>query len=385
MVGTDSPTVGVIGGGQLARMLGEAAAPLGITIIALDPTPDPPAAQTCRTVTGAFDDEQLIRQIATEADYLTIEIELADPSVLESIQDDHDIEIHPTPDTIRLTRDKLLEKQHLAKSGIPVPSFKEIHTEADLRTAIDEFGLPVMVKARRGGYDGRGNFLVESEQMIPEIMREAPRPLLVEEAIPFDRELSLIAARGVHTTKTFPVGENNHTDEILRETIVPARTTPEIRRTATNVANKVMNSLDGRGVFGIELFEQDGEILVNEIAPRPHNSGHYSIEGCLTSQFAQHLRAVVGYPLGDPSLRNPTVMANILSDTSTQIPAHLIGVDKLLETPGVSFHWYGKREARPLRKMGHITLTQAEKTATTDSMLTKARSLINHVSFTDPT
>ncbi len=384
MVGIDSPTVGVIGGGQLARMLGEAAAPLGISVIALDPTPNPPAASTCRTIEGAFDDQQLISEIAEEADFLTIEIELADPDILESIHNKYEIPIHPTPRTIRLTSDKLLEKQHLADAGIPVPSFTAITDESDLRDAIDEFGLPVMVKARRGGYDGRGNFLIEDKDSIPSVLNNAPHPLLVEKAIPFDRELSMIAARGKTTTKTFPVGENNHEDEILHETIVPARTPTSIRQDASRVVQSVMDSLDGRGVFGIELFESNGRILVNEIAPRPHNSGHYSIEGCLTSQFAQHLRAVVGYPLGDTSLRNPTVMANILGNTSEPTPANLTGTSKLLDTPGVSFHWYGKREARPQRKMGHITVTPTSESTSTDSLLTTARSLINHVSFTDP-
>lgn len=384
MVGVDSPTVGVIGGGQLARMLGEAAAPLGITVIALDPTPNPPAASTCRTIEGDFDDKQIISEIATEADYLTIEIELADPDILESIQNEHDIPIHPTPHTIRLTSDKLLEKQHLTDAGVPVPAFKAIATEADLHDAIDEFGLPVMVKARRGGYDGRGNFLIEDKDSIPTVINNAPHPLLVEEAIPFDRELSVIAARGKTTTKTFPVGENNHEDEILHETIVPARTSSSIQQEATRVARSVMDSLEGRGVFGIELFECDGTILVNEIAPRPHNSGHYSIEGCPTSQFAQHLRAVVGYPLGETSLRNPTVMANILGDTTEPKPAYLSGVPQILTTPGAAFHWYGKREARPQRKMGHITVIPTSDSTKTESLLSTARSLINHVSFTDP-
>lgn len=241
-----------------------------------------------------------------------------------------------------------------------------------------------MVKARRGGYDGRGNFLIENEAAIPTVMNNAPHPLLVEEAIPFDRELSVIAARGKHATKTFPVGENNHEDEILHETIVPARTSTSVRQEASRVVRSVMDSLNGRGVFGIELFESNEKILVNEIAPRPHNSGHYTIEGCLTSQFAQHLRAVVGDPLGGTSLRNPTVMANILGDVTEPTPARLSGVPKILSTPGAAFHWYGKREARPQRKMGHITLTPTSETTPVDTLLSTARSLSNHVSFTDP-
>lgn len=380
-IGEDSPTVGVIGGGQLGRMLGEAAAPLGIDLAVLDPTPNPPAAPVAtRTITAPFDDPDAVQALAASADYLTLEIELADPDALRDTTADTGIPVHPDPSTLRITRDKLHEKQHLADAGIPVPAFKPVNTPDDLHDAIDEFGLPVMVKARRGGYDGRGNFPVTTRNDIDAIIESAPHPLLVEDMVPFDRELSVIAAKGTDETRVYPPAENIHEDEILRESIVPARTTTPVRDQAQAIARDVLDTLDGRGVYGIELFEVDHQILVNEIAPRPHNSGHYTIEAATTSQFEQHLRAVVGYPLGDTSLRTPVVMGNILGDTTTPQPANLAGANTVLETPGAKLHWYGKREVRPQRKMGHLTLLPTD-TPDPDTLLATTRALLDTLTF----
>ena len=381
-VGVSSPALGVIGGGQLGRMLAEAAAPLGVDVIVADPTPECPASPVARDqVTGPFDDPETIRAVAERSDYLTYEIELVDPEALSDAALTADVPVHPAPATLRMTQDKLVEKRRLDAGGIPVPAFRPVHGRADLDDAIDEFGYPVMLKARHGGYDGRGNFLIDGPDEVPRALEAAPGAMLVEQVVDFDRELSVIGVRGTGETDTFPVGENVHEAEILRRSIVPARTDSAILDRARAVARDVLDLLEGRGVFGIELFEADGEILVNEIAPRPHNSGHYSIEGAVTSQFAQHVRAVIGYPLGATDLRTPTVMTNILGDVDEPRPATLAGAESVLETPGASLHWYGKRKVRPLRKMGHVTLVPRTNENRTD-LLRAADRLTDTLTFT---
>jgi len=374
-------TVGVVGGGQLGRMLGEAAAPLGIDLLVSDPTPDAPAAPVARDqVVGAFDDEATIRELGERADVLTFEIELADPDALERVSEQTGTPVHPHPDTLRTIQDKLVQKRRLQEAEIPVPAYRAVDDRSDLEAAVDKFGYPVMLKAREGGYDGRGNFPIRDSDDIEEALDVAPGAMLVEEMVDFDRELSVIAVQGTDERATFPTAENRHEPEILRETVVPARASEAVRERAQSVARDVLSQLDGRGAYGIELFEVEGEILVNEIAPRVHNSGHYTIEGAVTSQFEQHVRAVVGYPLGSTALRDPVVMANILGDVEDPRPANLLGADRVFEAPGASLHWYGKREARPLRKMGHVTVvpTAGEDRA---ELLGTARDLVGDLTF----
>ncbi len=336
---TASPlTLGVVGGGQLGRMLAEAASPLGVELIVLDPTPDCPASNVARDqIVGDFDDEAAIRELAERSDALTFEIELADPDVLEAVSEEFDVPVHPDPATLRTIQDKLVQKRALQDRGIPVPDFRQVDSREDLLAAGEEFGYPMMLKARRGGYDGRGNVPVEDEDDVDNAMSQVSGDLMVEEFVPFERELSVIAVKGDDEVATFPVGENVHEDEILRQTVVPARTSDEVRERAEEVAHDVLSTLSGRGTYGIELFEgPNGEISVNEIAPRPHNSGHYTIEGALTSQFEQHARGVLGYPLGATTLRSPVVMSNILGDVDEPEPADLSGIEGVLSTPGAS-------------------------------------------------
>jgi 5-(carboxyamino)imidazole ribonucleotide synthase len=373
-------TIGVVGGGQLGRMLAEAASPLGVDVVALDPTPDCPAAGPgTDQVVADFDDETGVRRLAARADVLTYEIELADPDVLESVADDTGVEVHPTPATLRTIQDKLVQNRALADAGVPVPAFRAVDDADDVRGAFDDLGSPLMLKRRTGGYDGRGNAPVGSVADAREEFGDLDG-FVAEELVDFERELSVIAARGDDETATFPVGENVHEAEILRESVVPARTSEAVRERAVEVAADVLGALDGRGVFGIELFERasDGEILVNEIAPRPHNSGHYTIEGCVTSQFEQFARAVLGVSLGDTELRGPTVMANILgpADAETRA-ARLAGATDALARPGVSLHWYGKRELRPLRKLGHVTAVGDDR----ETLLDRARAARDDLTF----
>jgi 5-(carboxyamino)imidazole ribonucleotide synthase len=373
--GSAAATLGVVGGGQLGRMLAEAAPPLGVEVVVLDPTPDCPAAPVAREqVVADFDDAEGIAELAERSDALTVEIELAGPDALRAAADAEGVPVHPSPDTLELIRDKLVQKRHLAEAGVPVPDFRAVDTADELRAALDELGTPAMVKARTGGYDGRGNVPIEDPADAERVIEAVGGPAMVEAFVDFERELSVIAAQGEDERAFFEPGENVHREEILRETVVPARTSEAVRGRARAVAGDVLELLDGRGVFGIELFEADGEVLVNEIAPRPHNSGHWTIEGARTSQFEQHVRATLGYPLGSTQRRDPTVSTNVLGDVSERRPVALsvpgdavehdpsadaatLDPTPALSHPDASLHWYGKRAVYELRKMGHVTLS----------------------------
>jgi 5-(carboxyamino)imidazole ribonucleotide synthase len=368
---TPGPTLGVVGGGQLGRMLGEAAAPLGVSLVVSDPTPDCPASAVADQVVGDFDDRETVREVAERADVLTYEIELADPDTLAAVAEATGTPVQPAPETLRVIRDKLVQNEHFAEAGVPLPEFRRVDDADDLRAAGEALGWPVMVKARQGGYDGRGNLPVASPDDAEAALAEVgagKEGALAERLVDFDRELSVVGVRGRGATAgssdesdgevdAFPVTETVHEDEIMRETVNPARTDGAVRERAREVALDVLAALDGCGVFGIELFEHDGRVLLNEVAPRPHNSGHWTIEGADTSQFEQHVRAVLGWPLGSTERRCPTVSANVLGDVDAPRPAALTGVEDVLAADGAHLHWYGKREVRPLRKMGHVTLT----------------------------
>jgi 5-(carboxyamino)imidazole ribonucleotide synthase len=378
---TPAATVGVVGGGQLGRMMGEAAGPLGVEVVVSDPTPDCPAAPLVRDqIVGDFDDEDAIHRLAERADVLTFEIELADPDAMERVGEATDTPVHPDPDTLRTIQDKLVQNRTLADAGVPVPAFRRVDDVDDLLEAGETFGWPLMLKAREGGYDGRGNRPVEGPDDARAAIEEIGGPALAEEFVDFERELAIMGAVGDGETDAYPVTETIHEAEILRESVTPARTDGAVRSRAREVAVDVLELLDGRGVYGIELFEtRDGEILVNEIAPRPHNSGHWTIEGAVCSQFEQHLRAVLGWPLGATEARSPAVTANLLGDVETPETAALDGTEAILSTPEASLHWYGKREVRPLRKMGHLTVVG--EGADTDSLLSRARTLVDSTSF----
>ncbi|MFB6076661.1 MAG: 5-(carboxyamino)imidazole ribonucleotide synthase, partial [Candidatus Nanohaloarchaea archaeon] len=263
------------------------------------------------------------------ADMLTFEIELADADLLADVQDETGVPVHPRPSTLRMISDKLVQKRQLEAAGVPVPPFRPAGSPAALEAALDELGTPAMLKARRGGYDGRGNVVVEDGDDLAAALDAVGGDAMVEAFMDYDRELSVIGCLGQDDRDMFPVTETIHEQEILRQTVTPARTGDAVKVEAREVADQVLDVMDGRGVYGIELFEVDGDILLNEIAPRPHNSGHWTIEGAATSQFAQHLRAVTGQPLGSTAIRGPTAMANILGDVSEEQPARLDGIDQV--------------------------------------------------------
>ena len=359
-------------------MLCEAASPLGVEVVFVDPTPDAPANSVARDqIVGGFDDEDGISRLADSADFLTYDIELADPDVVENAAEDACVPVHPDPDTLRTIQDKYVQKEALTDHGVPVPAYRAVGTVEDLRDSADELGLPLMLKAREGGYDGRGNAPVETEDDFEDALSAVEGKVMVEEFVDYDRELSVIAAQGDDETALYPVTETVHREEILRRTVAPARTDKETLERAHEVARDVLDVMEGRGVYGIEMFEDDGEISVNEIAPRPHNSGHWTIEGTHTSQFEQHGRCVVGLPLGSTALRSPTVSVNILGEGGPR-DVSLSGVDELLASRA-HLHWYGKKEERPLRKLGHFTLTGDE--TDTDELLGEADDVQDELRF----
>ena len=385
------PTLGVVGGGQLARMLAEAAAPLGVDLVVLDPTPDCPAAPVVSDqIVADFDDAAAVDELASRADALTFEIELADPDALAAAGDEHGVPVHPDPGTLETIQDKLVQTEALADAGIPVPEFVAVATAEGLERAAEEFG-GVMLKAREGGYDGRGNVPVESPGHAADALDEIGGAAMAEELLDFEREIAVMGLRGADgETRTYPVTETVHREEILRESVAPARASDEIVDEAQSVARDVLDVLDGRGVFGIELFEtREGDVLVNEIAPRPHNSGHWTIEGARTSQFENHVRAVLGWPLGPTDLVAPAVTANVLGDIEATEPATLRRVETVLRAPDADLHWYGKADVYPLRKMGHLTATDADADpdavplADRDALLDRARELREGLTFRD--
>jgi 5-(carboxyamino)imidazole ribonucleotide synthase len=360
-------------------MLGEAAAPLGVELVVSDPTPSCPASPVVRDqVVGDFDDRETLAELAERADYLTYEIELADPDVLEAVAEETGTPVHPAPETLRTIQDKLVQKRRLADAGVPVPAFRAVDSADDLRAACDELGYPAMLKARTGGYDGRGNVPVGGPDEVESAIDDIAGPAMVEEMIDFERELAIMGCRGDGERDTFPVTETIHEAEILREMVAPARASEAVRERAREVALDVLDVMDGRGVFGIELFQtSDDRILLNEIAPRPHNSGHWTIEGCHTSQFEQHVRAVTGRPLGPTEQRFPTASTNILGDVDERQDATLRGEEVVFETDRAHLHWYGKHEVYDLRKMGHITLTGDDR----EMLLADARDLRSGLTF----
>jgi 5-(carboxyamino)imidazole ribonucleotide synthase len=350
--------IGIVGGGQLGRMLTQAAKKLGFFVSVVDPTPNSPAGQIAdKEIVASFKDEDAIRKLASISDVMTFEIELANDQVLkELIREDK--EVHPSPDTLGVIRDKLVQKKFLIKNKIPTASIFEVDKEEDIYSLAKKIKYPFLLKARVDAYDGRGNALIKKEGDIDfGLQKLKGRLLYVEKYVPFTKELAVMVARSTKgEIAVYPVVQTIHVDNICDTVIVPAPVSDKARRKAQQLARKTMEHLKGAGVFGIEMFlTKSDEVLINEIAPRVHNSGHYSIEASITSQFEQHIRAITGLPLGATDLIvEACVMKNILG---TKIGSgYPIGVEKALKIPGVSLHIYGKHEARPQRKMGHITV-----------------------------
>ena len=355
-----SKTLGIIGGGQLGMMLTEAAQNLDdiSKIIVLDPTENCPAAKVgAQQIIADFKDEDAIKKLSELSDIITYEIESGNSDVLKKLEEN--TEINPSPDTLRIIQDKLLQKQFLQKNGIAVAEFEKIENKEELNQMIDKMGLPLLLKTRRDAYDGRGNYKINSKSEIDDALDLfSGKTLMVEKFVKFEKEVSVIAARNTKgEILTYPVVENIHENNILRTTIAPGRVSEIVRKEAEKIAEKTMEVLHGAGVFGIEMFvTSDDEILINEIAPRVHNSGHHTLQSCNTSQFEQHLRAILGMDLGDSSIKTPTIMYNILGPKTFQGEYNVL----FKKQDNIHLKMYGKLESKPQRKIGHVNVVDVE-------------------------
>lgn len=366
--------LGIIGGGQLGMMLTEAAVaiPEISKVIVLDPTRDCPAAQKgADQIVADFKNEDAIISLAERSDIITYEIESGNSRVLKSVEDR--TTINPSPETLRIIQDKYLQKSFLRENGLPVPDFVRIGTATDLDAGLEEFGCPALLKARRDAYDGRGNYKINTMQDARAAYEFfSDRDTMLERFVPFRMEVSVIAARNTRgEVRSFPLVENIHENNILRQTIAPARVSDEIAAKAGRIAEETITVLSGSGVFGIEMFvTQDDEILINEIAPRVHNSGHHTLQSSETSQFEQHLRAIMGMELGSTRLVHPTVMYNILGPEGFQGEYE----DPVIGGENLFLKMYGKKISKPSRKMGHINLV-AQDGMTTAGLLDTLNSI----------
>ena len=353
--------LGIIGGGQLGMMIAEAAKNMTEEIekiIVLDPTENCPAAQVgAEQIVADFKDRNAIVELSEKSDIITYEIESGDSDVLKSVE--KNAEINPSPETLRIIQDKFLQKTFLKENNIPVPDFIQISSIEEVKKGIEDYGLPVLLKARRDAYDGRGNYKIDTSEDIQKAYDYFKgQKLMLERFVPFKMEVSVIASRNTKgQIKTYPLVENIHEDNILRETIAPARVSEQIIKNAEEIAEKTMTVLKGAGVFGIEMFvTQDDQIVINEIAPRVHNSGHHSLQSSETSQFEQHLRAILGLKLGSTKLVHNTIMYNILGNKSFQGEYKPLKLDD----ENLYLKMYGKKVSKPLRKLGHFNLVGNE-------------------------
>lgn len=350
--------IGIVGGGQLGRMLTIPAKEMGFLVTVLDPTPNCPASQVgAIQIIGSLTDKKAIKKLAEVSDVVTFEIEHIDVDTLDELSKSGKL-IHPSPKTLRTIKDKLAQKKFLQKQKIPTADFLEVNNKDDIVNAAKKFGYPLVLKNRFGGYDGRGNAVIKNEKDIKKaFVQLGEQNLYGEKYIPFVKELAIMVARNTNgNIVTYPVVETIHKNNILRFTLAPAPITKSLQKKANAFAIAIMKHLHGAGVFGIELFlTKSGEILVNEIAPRVHNSGHYTIEACITSQFDQHIRAITKLPLGDTRMvKNASVMVNILGEKEKD--ATIGGLSQTLAIKDATIHLYGKSKTLPERKMGHITV-----------------------------
>jgi len=375
--------LGIIGGGQLGMMLTEAAKKMPeeiADVIVLDPTINCPAAKAgAKQIVADFKNKNAIVELSLKSDLITYEIESGDSQVLESLKDS--VLINPSPQTLRTIQDKLIQKSFLKGNNIPVPEFLPIESLGDLKKKISSFGYPLLLKARRDAYDGRGNFRIEKESNVESAYKLFEgRHMMIEKWVDFKMEVSVIAARNTRgDIVTYPLVENIHKDNILEMTIAPARVEPKVAQEAENIARKTMEVLHGAGVFGIEMFvTQDNRVLVNEIAPRVHNSGHHTLESSETSQFKQHLLAILGLPLESTKLKHYAVMRNILG------PKYFSGRYKpitLQPKKGIFLKMYNKEESKPQRKLGHINVIDIDDKKDIKLLIKEAEEARNSIKF----
>jgi len=347
--------VGILGGGQLGRMLAIAARRMGYRVHAYEPQPDCPAGQICDIeVNAPYTDTDSLKAFAPGVDVISFEFENIPRSAVEAVEAIRPV--RPRGEVLHICQNREREKSFLQANGFPCAPFRVVNSAGSLRQALEEIGTPTVLKTADFGYDGKGQIKLTGGIDAEAVWKKfgAPRGVL-EKWIPFQAELSVVCARALDgSIAAFPASENIHTNHILDLSIVPARFAPAILENAKRIASDITLKLDVVGLLAVEFFlTPDGELLVNELAPRPHNSGHFTFDACVTSQFEQQLRAVCGLPLGSPELLKPVVMWNILGDLwKNGVPDW----SAVLANPAAKLHLYGKSEARPGRKMGHVCL-----------------------------
>ncbi len=348
-------TIGILGGGQLGRMLSQAAARLGFDVVILDPQPSSPAGRVSREqITAPFDDPDALETLGRLSDVVTFEFENV-PSAAVDLLAVNGAAVAPGPTALAVAQDRTAEKTFLNAVGAATVDFAAVDSAADILDALPRIGLPALLKTRREGYDGKGQAWVRSANEAAAAFDAIGRaPAILEAKAEFVRELSIIAARGLEgEIAVYPLGENRHAEGVLRTTLAPAEVRPGTAARAREIAEAILDGLAYVGVIGVELFElSDGTLLVNEIAPRVHNTGHWTQDGCLCDQFEQHIRAIAGWPLGATDAVARVEMTNLLGDDVLDWPA-------LAAEPDARLHLYGKGEARPGRKMGHVNRVRA--------------------------
>ncbi|MCT2536785.1 5-(carboxyamino)imidazole ribonucleotide synthase [Aquibacillus koreensis] len=349
-------TIGIVGGGQLGRMMATAAKHMGYRIVVLDPTEDCPTAQVSdHHIIADYADKEAIRQLAAQCDVVTYEFENVD---LESANYLQEKGLLPQGSKqLRFTQDREDEKTLLRENGLPIAPFAIVTDGKQLQEAIKEIGIPSVLKTCRGGYDGKGQLKIETEANVAEAIQfvEKNGRCILEQWVVFDKEVSVVLTRGLDGDITFfPVAENEHKHHILSKTIVPARVPMLVHEKALDAAKVIAESIGVVGTFAIEMFVRGDAIYINEMAPRPHNSGHYTIEACNVSQFEQHVRAICGLPLVPVLFHGGAVMVNLLGE---DVEPYMQKIDELT---GAQIHMYGKSENKPKRKMGHITFVANE-------------------------
>ncbi|HII66956.1 MULTISPECIES: 5-(carboxyamino)imidazole ribonucleotide synthase [Thermococcus] len=349
--------IGIIGGGQLAKMMAQEARKLGFGIAVLDPQEKCPVCGLADVkITGSFMDGEKIRNLAEISDVLTYDIEHINVEVLKELEEEG-YPVYPSPKILEIIQDKLVQMETMKKAGVPIPKFIRADRDELTEKAI-EFGVPLVQKTRRGGYDGKGVAVIRTEKELDKLL---PTDSMLQEFVEIEKEIAVMVARDQDgNIEVYPVVEMVFNEaNILDFLVAPARIDEDIAREAQDIAVKVVEALDGVGIFGIEMFlSKDGTVLLNEVAPRPHNSGHYTIEACMTSQFEQHIRAITGLPLGNSELLVPAVMFNVLGEGYGR--PKVLGMKEALRYPGVYVHIYGKPVVRPLRKMGHVTVVNKD-------------------------
>lgn len=340
--------IGILGGGQLARMLALAGYPLGERFVALDPSSEAGAGHLAPLLVGDYDDAGLLDQLAGACEVVTHEFERVPAASARRIA--LTVPVHPNPDVLDVSQDRVTEKQLFNRMGLATPSFAPASGRAELDRAVASVGLPALIKTRREGYDGKGQFVVRAISDVEAAWDSVgAKDLIVEAMVDFERELSLLAVRALDgAVAVYPLVENHHHEGILRLSRAPAPdVTPQLQAGAEAHARSIMDALDYVGVLAIEFFQVGDEVLGNEMAPRVHNSGHWTIEGATTSQFENHIRAITGRPLGSTAPIGHSAMVNLIGD--------LPDLDTILRIEGAHLHLYGKRP-RPGRKLGHVTV-----------------------------